>query len=225
MQALGYAFADTKLARQALTHRSHSATHNERLEFVGDSVLNAVVAKALYLAFPQLSEGELSRLRASLVCQDSLAEIATGLALGDYLYLGEGELKSGGHRRPSILADALEAIFGAVWFDGGFEAAQAVVERLFLPRIAGIDPERALKDAKTALQEWLQARRVALPQYAVLRQEGDSPNQMFEVGCQIEALGVETRATGPSRRVAEQAAAAEALGTLKDRYPGKAKRF
>ncbi|WP_255990021.1 ribonuclease III [Chitinolyticbacter albus] len=225
MQVLGYVFSDTRLARQALTHRSHSSTHNERLEFVGDSVLNAVVARALFLAFPQLTEGELSRLRASLVCQEALAEVANELQLGDYLSLGEGELKSGGHRRPSILADALEAVFGAVWFDGGFDAAQGVVERLFSPRIAAIDPERALKDAKTALQEWLQARRVALPQYLLLRQEGDSPNQSFEVACKVEPLAIETRATGASRRVAEQAAAAEALGTLKDRYPGKAKLF
>ncbi|TJZ67775.1 ribonuclease III [Chitiniphilus eburneus] len=224
-KVLGHSFSDPRLLRQALTHRSFSSTHNERLEFVGDSVLNAVVARALFVAFPQLTEGELSRLRASLVCQDALAEVAGALHLGDYLNLGEGELKSGGHRRPSILADALEALFGAIWFDAGFEAAQAVVERLFAPRIAGIDPSRALKDAKTALQEWLQARRVALPQYLLLRQEGDSPNQIFEVGCRIESLGVETRAEGASRRVAEQAAAADALGTLKDRYPGKAKRF
>ncbi|GAA5785468.1 ribonuclease 3 [Chitiniphilus shinanonensis] len=224
-KALGHAFTDPRLLRQALTHRSFSSTHNERLEFVGDSVLNAVVARALFVAFPQLTEGELSRLRASLVCQEALAEVAGTLNLGDYLHLGEGELKSGGHRRPSILADALEALFGAIWFDAGFEAAQATVERLFAPRIAAIDPSRALKDGKTALQEWLQARRVALPQYLLLRQDGDSPNQIFEVACRIEALGVETRAEGASRRVAEQAAAADALGTLKDRYPGKAKRF
>ncbi|UXY13772.1 ribonuclease III [Chitiniphilus purpureus] len=223
-QALGHTFADPRWLRQALTHRSFSGTHNERLEFVGDGILNAVVARALFVAFPQLSEGELSRLRASLVCQDSLAVIAAGLRLGDYLYLGEGELKSGGHRRPSILADALEALFGAVWFDSGFEAASRVIDALFAPRITAIDPSRALKDAKTALQEWLQARRVSLPQYLLIRQEGESPHQIFGICCRIEQLQIETQAEGPSRRAAEQAAAAAALAELKERYPGKAKR-
>ncbi len=144
-KVLGYTFNEQRLIRQALTHRSYAATHNERLEFVGDAVLNAVVGRALFVHFPQLNEGELSRLRASLVRQESLADVASTLELGDYLSLGEGELKSGGHRRPSILADALEAIFGAIWLDGGFEAAQTVVEMLFVPRITAIDPSKASK--------------------------------------------------------------------------------
>ncbi|WP_035051481.1 ribonuclease III [Andreprevotia chitinilytica] len=221
IQALGYHFSNALLLKQALTHRSHSSTHNERLEFVGDGVLNATIARTLYLKFPAWSEGELSRLRASLVRQEALADVASGLQLGDYLWLGEGELKSGGHRRPSILADALEAIFGAIWLDGGFDAAEAVVLRLFESKIAAIDPTQALKDAKTGLQEWLQARKQALPEYLVLRQDGESPNQVFEVGCRIATLQVETRAEGPSRRIAEQSAAAEALSILRDRHPGK----
>ncbi|GAB7128362.1 hypothetical protein JCM19000A_28690 [Silvimonas sp. JCM 19000] len=221
-KVLGYTFNEQRLIRQALTHRSYAATHNERLEFVGDAVLNAVVGRALFVHFPQLNEGELSRLRASLVRQESLADVASTLELGDYLSLGEGELKSGGHRRPSILADALEAIFGAIWLDGGFEAAQTVVEMLFVPRITAIDPSKALKDPKTALQEWLQARHKALPLYEVVRQEGESPNLVFEVACNVPELAVQTRALGASRRAAEQVAAGDALGILKEKYPGKA---
>ncbi|MDR3428334.1 MULTISPECIES: ribonuclease III [Silvimonas] len=221
-KALGYVFSDARLIKQALTHRSFASTHNERLEFVGDAILNAVVGRALFNHFPKLNEGELSRLRASLVRQESLADVASELNIGDYLWLGEGELKSGGHRRPSILADALEAIFGAAWLDGGFEAAQGMIERLFVPRIEAIDPSRALKDPKTALQEWLQARHHALPVYEVVRQEGESPNLVFEISCSVPALKVTTSALGPSRRAAEQLAAGEALGMLKEKYPGKA---
>nr|WP_304505700.1 ribonuclease III [Andreprevotia sp. IGB-42] len=220
-RALGYVFSDTGLLRQALTHRSFSSSNNERLEFIGDGVLNATIARVLYLQFPQLNEGELSRLRASLVRQEALAEVASGLQLGDYLSLGEGELKSGGHRRPSILADALEAIFGAIWLDGGFAQSEAAIERLFAARISNIDPTQALKDPKTGLQEWLQARRQDLPEYRVLRQDGESPNQVFEVGCEVKALKVIARAEGPSRRAAEQDAAALVLAQLRQNYPGK----
>jgi ribonuclease-3 len=221
-KALGYSFVEKQRLRQALTHRSFASTHNERIEFVGDGILNALIARALFLRFPKLSEGELSRTRANLVCQDGLALIAAELSLGEYLWLGEGELKSGGHKRPSILADALESVLGAVWLDGGFSAVEAVVERLFERRIAAIDPAVGSKDGKTALQEWLQARKFALPAYTVLRQEGESPEQIFEIAC--IAADVETRAEGPSRRVAEQLAAAEALRLLIERHPGKGKK-
>ncbi|XZG71685.1 ribonuclease III [Chitinibacteraceae bacterium HSL-7] len=225
MRALGFVFSEDRLLKQALTHRSAGSRHNERLEFIGDGVLNATVARALYVRFPELSEGELSRLRASLVCQDALAIVANRLQLGDYLHLGEGELKSGGHRRPSILADALEAIFGAIWLDAGFDAAEQVVLRLMTPAIEAIDPATAGKDAKTGLQEWLQARKLATPQYVLVNLAGESPNQVFECACRIAVPEMETRAEGPSRRVAEQAAAKLALDDLMARYPGKAKKF
>jgi ribonuclease-3 len=220
-KALGYIFSEPRLLKQALTHRSFSSTHNERLEFVGDGVLNAVVARRLYHTFPQFSEGDLSRLRAHFVRQDSLALIASELNLGDYLWLGEGELKSGGHRRPSILADALEAILGAIWLDGGFEAAQNVVEQLFAARIAEVNPEDAMKDAKTSLQEWLQARKLSLPLYEVIRQTGESPDQVFEVACTCVELKMASKAEGTSRRAAEQEAAGALLQQLRQQHPGK----
>ncbi len=223
-KALGYSFKERQRLRQALTHRSFSSQHNERIEFVGDGILNALVARALFLAFPQMPEGELSRTRASLVCQDALAAIASELNLGEYLFLGEGELKSGGHKRPSILADALEAILGAIWLDGGFAEAEGVVNRLFAGRIAAIDPNAGTKDAKTALQEWLQARKFSLPVYTILRQEGESPEQIFEVSCSVIDGTIITRAEGPSRRAAEQLAAAEALRQLIACHPGKGKK-
>lgn len=223
-KALGYSFVDKQRLKQALTHRSFSGTHNERIEFVGDGILNALIARALYTRFPKLSEGDLSRTRANLVCQEGLALIANELNLGEYLWLGEGELKSGGHRRPSILADALEAVLGAIWLDGGFVAVEPVVEKLFAARLSAIDPAAGTKDAKTALQEWLQARKFALPVYTVLRQEGESPEQIFEMGCTAANDAVATRAEGPSRRAAEQLAAAEALRLLIERFPGKGKK-
>lgn len=223
-KALGYSFVDRQRLKQALTHRSFSSQHNERIEFVGDGILNALVARTLFLAFPQMPEGELSRTRASLVCQDALAQIAMGLNLGEYLSLGEGELKSGGHRRPSILADALEAVLGAIWLDGGFAAVEQVINRLFAERIAAIDPKAGTKDPKTALQEWLQARKYPLPGYTILRQEGESPEQVFEVSCTVADESITTCAEGSSRRAAEQLAAAEALRLLIERHPGKGKR-
>ena len=223
-KALGYSFVERQRLKQALTHRSLSSLHNERIEFVGDGILNALVARALFLTFPQMPEGELSRTRASLVCQDALAQVATSLNLGEYLSLGEGELKSGGHKRPSILADALEAVLGAIWLDGGFAAVEQVVNRLFAERIAAIDPKVGTKDPKTALQEWLQARKYPLPLYAILRQEGESPDQIFEVSCCVTDESIMTRAEGPSRRAAEQLAAAEALRLLISRHPGKGKK-
>ncbi len=204
---LGYAFKDTDLLRRALTHRSHGAVHNERLEFLGDSVVNCTIALALYLKFPDLPEGELSRLRASLVSQPALAALADSLALGTYLALGDGELKSGGGRRPSILSDALEAVLGAVLLDGGFEAARQVVQGIFNAALASINPSTTGKDAKTLLQEWLQRKRQALPQYTVVAVRGEAHEQEFEVECVIEHLNIRCAGRGVSRRRAEQEAA------------------
>jgi ribonuclease-3 len=219
--ALGYQFADVRLLQQALTHRSHNAHHNERLEFLGDSVVNFVVAALLYQRFADIDEGDLSRVRASLVKQASLADIAGRLALSQYLRLGEGELKSGGFRRPSILADALEAIFGAVFLDGGFDAAQAVVCRQYEPLLVNIDPKTLGKDAKTLLQELLQARKIDLPAYSVVATHGAAHNQLFEVECEVAALGIKVAAGGCSRRAAEQSAAMLAIQAIESIAPAR----
>lgn len=210
-QALGYRFARPELFRQALTHRSHGSPHNERLEFLGDSVLNCVVATLLFERFPSLREGELSRQRANLVRQDTLADIAQTLMLGDLLRLGEGELKSGGFRRPSILADALEAVFGAIYLDGGFDAARTAIETLYHGLITQVDPKSSGKDAKTELQELLQARKLPLPVYSLVATRGEAHAQEFEIECAIPALDIRACATGGSRRNAEQAAARGAI--------------
>lgn len=211
---LGYRFTRPELLEQALTHRSHSALHNERLEFLGDGVLNCVVGHLLYARFPQLPEGRLSRLRANLVNQQSLHEVALKLGLGEHLRLGEGEVKSGGRERPSILADALEALFGAAFLDGGFEAAHGLIAGLFEERITAIDPSLQGKDAKTALQEWLQSRRHALPHYRLLGVTGQAHAQTFEVECHVAALNLTTCGRGSSRKTAEQQAAQAALDRL-----------
>ncbi len=212
---LGYSFEDESLLRTALTHRSYGMPHNERLEFLGDGVLDCVIAAVLYDRFPDLQEGELSRLRARLVCQDSLYQLAQALDLGKMLRLGEGEIKSGGHRRPSILADALEAVFGAIYLDGGFERAREVIARLYLPMLDGLLPGEMMKDAKTRLQEWLQGHRKALPQYQLVETSGAAHEQRFQVACVIESPPLRTVGTGTSRRLAEQAAAEEALKALR----------
>ncbi|CAM3955065.1 ribonuclease III [Bordetella tumulicola] len=208
---LDYRFSDAALLEQALTHRSHSAHHNERLEFLGDSVLNFVVAALLFERFPKLDEGDLSRLRANLVKQASLAEIGQRLELSQYLRLGEGELKSGGFRRPSILADAVEAIFGASFLDGGFEVARKVIARQYQPVLSTMDPKTLGKDAKTLLQEFLQGRKLALPIYTVVATHGAAHSQQFEVECAIPSLEIKVIAPGASRRAAEQSAAKLAL--------------
>ncbi|WP_323118642.1 ribonuclease III [Burkholderia alba] len=208
---LRYEFRNAELLRQALTHRSHSATHNERLEFLGDSVLNCAVAALLFQRFSKLDEGDLSRVRANLVKQQSLYEIAQALNIADGLRLGEGELRSGGFRRPSILADAFEAIIGAVFLDGGFEAAQGVIKRLYVPILDHIDPRTLGKDAKTLLQEYLQGHKIALPTYTVVATHGAAHNQQFEVECTVPKLDVKVSGSGASRRAAEQAAAKKAL--------------
>jgi ribonuclease-3 len=212
--SFGYAFRDTNLLRRALTHRSHGAAHNERLEFLGDSVLNCAVALALYEKFPDLPEGELSRLRASLVSQPALAALAQGLQLGGQLLLGEGEIKSGGASRPSILSDALEAVLGAILLDGGFDAVRAVVARVFGETLAAISPTTAGKDSKTLLQEWLQHRRQPLPSYVVAAVRGEAHEQQFEVECLIAHLNIRCTGHGSSRRRAEQDAARQAYALV-----------
>jgi ribonuclease III len=207
---IGYRFAKPELLRRALTHRSHSAAHNERLEFLGDSVVNCSVALELYHKFPQLTEGELSRLRANLVNQQSLASVAQRFGFGEQLLLGEGEYRSGGSRRPSMLADAVEAVIGAVFLDGGFETARRVVRTLLGAAIEAIDPATCGKDPKTLLQEYLQGRRLALPLYAVVATRGEAHEQQFEVECVIPELRIRSLGEGTSRRSAEQEAARHA---------------
>jgi ribonuclease-3 len=213
-QALGYVFADASLCDAALTHRSAGAKHNERLEFLGDSILNCAVARMLYDAHPRADEGALSRLRASLVSGDTLAEVAAELGLGEHLRLGSGELKTGGFRRASILADALEALLGAIFLDSGFEAACAVVRRIIGPRMTGMPAANALKDPKTRLQEALQSRGFALPSYTLTAVEGEAHAQSFTVSCEVAVLGLASVGHGASRRRAEQQAATRLLAQL-----------
>ena len=211
---LGHAFRRPELLDQALTHRSHGARHNERLEFVGDAVLNCVVARALFERFPDLPEGDLSRVRASLVNRDTLADVARRLELSGAIRLGEGELKSGGAERPSMLADALEAIYGAVFLDGGFEAARSVIDRTFAEVLGNADPSALGKDPKTRLQEWLQGRRLPVPAYRIVTVDGEAHAQTFTAECAIASLGIATLGQGTSRRVAEQVAAEAAWRTV-----------
>jgi ribonuclease-3 len=221
---LGHAFRRPELLAQALTHRSFGATHNERLEFIGDAVLNCAIAATLYERFPQMNEGDLSRLRANLVNRDTLAALAQGQAFGAAIRLGEGEVKSGGALRPSILADAFEAVIGAIFVDAGFVAAAEAIAGVYAPLIARIDPDDPGKDPKTRLQEWLQARRVAVPDYSVIAVAGEAHAQTFTVECRIAALGVATRGEGNSRRAAEQAAAVAAWAALGAGAPGSQER-
>ena len=211
---LGYAFKRPELLLRALTHRSYAPEHNERLEFLGDSVLGCVIAKHLYGSYPQLSEGELSRLRSSLVREETLATLAQQLDLGGHLRLGEGELKSGGSRRPSILADALEAVFGAILLDADFAGAERAVLNLYLPYLEKVDVRTLGKDAKTLLQEYLQGRHIPLPVYSVIATEGEAHAQSFQVECAIPSLKILSRGTGSSRRNAEQQAAQTAYRQL-----------
>ncbi len=206
----GHHFRDQELLRRALTHRSYGAHHNERLEFLGDGIINCIAALELYARFPDLDEGSLSRLRANLVNQDALHRIALRMDLGAHLLLGEGEVRSGGSRRPSMLADAVEALIGAVMLDGGFPPAQAVVRRLFADALAGIDPGINAKDAKTLLQEHLQGRGQPLPNYVLVATHGQAHAQTFQVQCILEALDISTEGRGASRRAAEQDAAGKA---------------
>lgn len=216
MQALGYEFRDLAWLELALTHRSVSgARNNERLEFLGDSILNFLTADSLYDRFPQENEGRLSRLRAMLVKQDTLADMARDLDLGEYLRLGAGELKSGGFRRESILADTVEAVLGAIYRDSG--SIEVCRERLlawFGNRLESVGQETVIKDSKSRLQEYLQGRRLVLPVYTVVSIEGEAHNQSFQVSCEVSGLATPTTGSGPSRRHAEQEAAAAALRQL-----------
>jgi ribonuclease-3 len=218
---LGHVFADPALLVRAVTHRSYAADHNERLEFIGDSLLNCVVAILLYERLPGVPEGDLSRLRAGLVNQSSLFEIAQSLELGDELLLGEGELKSGGFRRPSILADGLEALLGAVYLDAGFEAVRRVVEALFAGRIDRVRDAPPAKDPKTALQENLQGRRLPLPRYTVVTVGGEAHRQVFRVECRVDELGLAAVGEGGSRRAAEQQAAESVLALMAGQRTGR----
>ncbi len=211
---LEYQFKVEALLTQALTHRSFSANNNERLEFLGDGALNFIIANQLYSRFNKLSEGDLSRLRAALVKESTLAEIAFNLGLGELLKLGEGEIKSEGFKRPSMLADALEAIVGAIYIDGGYEAAQKVVITLFQTKLVDIDPKMIDKDAKSQLQEYLQGKKLELPDYTVVLIEGEAHAQTFKVQCRIEKLMIETTGVGSSRRIAEQQSAQLALNII-----------
>ncbi len=211
---LGHVFSDAALLKTALTHRSFGTPNNERLEFLGDGILDFVIAAALFHRFPNLPEGDLSRLRANLVRQESLHRLALELGIGEVLRLGEGELRSGGAQRPSILADALEALFGAIYLDAGFVAAQGVIEKLYAPLIDELKPGHFQKDAKTRLQEWLQGRKKPLPRYQLMETTGAAHEQRFAVACHIDSPALRTIGHGSSRRIAEQVAAEQALKEL-----------
>ena len=211
---LPYRFVNVSLLTQALTHRSFSAQNNERLEFLGDGALNFIIAQQLFQRFQALAEGDLSRLRAQLVKEATLCEIAQSLDVGAALKLGEGELKSGGWRRPSILADALEALVGAVYLDGGYAEAEAMVIALFADKLATIDPNVIDKDPKSLLQEHLQGQKLAVPEYKVTQLAGEAHAQLFVVECYIEKLNIRTAGEDTSRRIAEQQAANYALIAL-----------
>jgi ribonuclease-3 len=211
---LGYRFRQPEMLERAVTHRSAGGTNNERLEFLGDAVLGMVITEALYHQFPLASEGELSRLRATLVRKPTLAEIARSLGLGEYLNLGPGELKSGGFRRDSILSDALEAVLGAIYLDDGLDACREWVQGHFASRLASLPAAAELKDYKTRLQEFLQSRQLALPEYVVIGVRGQAHAQTFEVECRVAERDISTRGVGTSRRNAEQQAAGEMLKAL-----------
>lgn len=213
-QRIGHRFANLALLEQALTHRSYGSPHNERLEFLGDGVLDCVVAEELCLRFPDMSEGELSRLRASLVRGAALAEVARGIGLSEFLRLGEGEIASRGAERASILADALEAIFGAAFLDGGYAAARTAIQHSFGGALRAMDTASPDKDAKTRLQEYLQGRHRKLPRYRVASTRGAAHRQTFEVECVVDELGLAASGSGRSRRSAEQRAAENLLRLL-----------
>lgn len=208
---IAYQFKDRLWLQLALTHRSHSARNNERLEFLGDGVLNFLIAHMIFNAFADIDEGEMSRIRAQLVKEATLSEIAHEMNLGQFLRLGEGEMKSAGWRRPSVLADALEAIFAAVFLDGGYPSANQLAQKLFQHRLSSVNPKAVGKDAKTMLQELLQAHKLELPNYQILRTEGEAHQQTFFVQCHIQQLAIVTQGQGGSRRNAEQMSAEHAL--------------
>ena len=212
----GHRFSDPDLLRRALTHRSAGSANNERLEFLGDALVNMLIAEVLHARAPRADEGMLTRARAQLVRESALAEVARGIDLGDRLVLGPGELKSGGFRRESILADALEALVAAIYLDAGFETCRAVVLAWFEPLLARLEIGRIEKDPKTRLQEWLQARQHALPEYILVATEGDEHDKTFRVACRLPELSLDADGAGGSRRQAEQNAAAQALARLEN---------
>jgi ribonuclease-3 len=215
-KAIGYTFNDVALLEQALTHRSAAKKHNERLEFLGDAILGMVIGETLYKRFPNVPEGKLTRMRSTLVKGDTLAELAREACMGELLLLGPGELKSGGHRRSSILADAVEALLGAIYLDAGMEAVRGVIDRLWGSRIEKLDPNAHPKDSKTRLQEYLQGKKLPLPTYEVISITGKDHAQTFEVCCKVEGESTPVTATGNSRRKAEQEAARLTLEKLDD---------
>ncbi len=221
LKKLEYSFNDIELLNEALTHRSYAAKNNERLEFLGDGILNFVIAHELFKQYPDVQEGDLSRLRANLVNKESLAVIAKQLELGDVIRLGSGELKSGGFRRPSILADAVESIFGAVYCDGGFEPCRELIVRLYANRLSSPTDLQSLKDPKTQLQELLQSRRFALPDYQVTNVTGQAHAQIFHVRCNIKPMNIDVSGEGKSRRKAEQVAAEKAIAKVKASFGSK----
>ena len=216
---LQHRFAQSGLLELALTHRSFSANHNERLEFLGDTVLSLSISQVLYKVLGEMTEGELSRIRANLVRQETLHQLALSLHLGHLIRLGEGELRSGGSKRPSILADALEAVLGAVFLDAGFEVADALVRRLYDQVEINPNMQANNKDPKTVLQEWLQAKRKKLPDYRVVDTRGAAHQQIFEVECDVPELNLNSRGQGPSRKAAEQAAAQAMLDLIQKGQP------
>ncbi len=222
LRRLGYQFSDETLFKQALTHRSASGAHNERLEFLGDAILGMVIAEALFEKFPKTDEGKLSRLRSSLVKGKTLSVIAQEIELGDCLYLGEGEMKTGGYRRGSILADAFEALLGAIYLDSGFETTKSMIVKLYDARLDSISLDSVIKDPKTRLQEWLQSRKVELPVYKLINVSGEAHEQHFEVDCIVQSNSkLRTAGEGSSRRNAEQQAAERMLNLLLDMQKSK----
>lgn len=213
---LGYTFQNIALAEQALTHRSHSAQHNERIEFLGDSIVNFIIAEALYRRFPKTREGELTRMRATLIRTETLAAIAREMDLGEFIRLGSGEMKSGGKRRDSILADVLEALIGAIFLDSGIDTCRQIILAWFENRLQQVAPGEINKDPKSRLQEWLQARGRALPVYTLAATHGEEHNQLFDVICAVPSLTQQFSGSGSSRRIAEQAAAQSAIEFLEN---------
>jgi ribonuclease-3 len=215
--AIDHTFTDPSLLRQALTHRSYGVPHNERLEFIGDAILNCVIALTLYERYPDLPEGDLSRVRAHLVNKDMLAQVARRVGLGAMIRLGEGEIRSGGAARASILADAMEAVFGAVFLDAGFAEARRTIDGAYADLLRDADPATLGKDPKTRLQEWLQAQRLPVPEYAIVATTGEAHAQQFAVECRIPGLAIVATGEGSSRRAAEQDAAATALAAVRSK--------
>ena len=213
-KSIKYKFKDIALLELAMTHRSHSGKNNERLEFLGDSILNFILADLLFKKFSDLDEGDLSRLRSQLVKEEPLSKLGNGLNIGDFLNLGVGELKSSGWRRPSILADAFEALIGAIFIDGGMKSAYKFVDDSFADLIDNINPKEIHKDPKTILQEFLQAQKVPLPAYEVIHVEGEAHDQLFSVSCSVAKFDVKAEGGGRSRKIAEQEAAKEAMATI-----------